>query len=244
MTSRSLAGLITIAGVALGAIWLGTRPGEETSRVRVLAIADLHGALESVPDGSDGGRLIGGVAVLKAAMDTAEAQCDCLTLRVDAGDQMQGTLISNLFYGASTVAALNLLGLDVAAIGNHEFDWSVDTLRRRIDEAQYEWLVANVFDSATGRRPEWAGGKEVLLWPSTIAENAMKRWATRAGLLDLETEEIMARRGEPLSILKNESVDTKLFLYDRMCISIHQGRCDGMAPRSFNYERYFVQPDL
>ncbi len=69
---------------------------------------------------------------------------------------MQGTLTSNLFYGASTVEALNLLGLHAAAIGNHELDWSVDTLRQRISEAQYPWLAANVFDSVTGKRPEWA----------------------------------------------------------------------------------------
>ena len=51
-------------------------------------------------------------------MDSAEVQCGCPTLRIDAGDQMQGTLTSNLFFGASTVEALNLLGLDAAAIGS------------------------------------------------------------------------------------------------------------------------------
>jgi len=119
-------------------------------------MTDFHGALESRAYPWTDGRLVGGAAVLKAAMDSAEAECGCPTLRIDAGDQMQGTLTSNLFYGASTVAALNLLGLDAAAIGNHELDWSVDTLRQRISEAQYPWLAANVFDSVTGRRPEWA----------------------------------------------------------------------------------------
>lgn len=143
-------------GVLTWALFAGLRDRQEVVHVRVLAMTDFHGALESRPDPRGGGRLVGGAAVLKAAMDSAEAQCDCLTLRVDAGDQMQGTLPSNLFYGASTVEALNLLGLDAAAIGNHELDWSVDTLRQRIAEAQYPWLAANVFDSVTGRRPEWA----------------------------------------------------------------------------------------
>ena len=129
---------------------------QDSVHVRVLAMTDFHGALESRTYPTTGERLLGGVAVLKAAMDSAEAQCGCPTLRIDAGDQMQGTLISNLFFGSSTVAALNLLGLDAAAIGNHELDWSVDTLRQRISEAQYPWLAANVFDSVTGRRPDWA----------------------------------------------------------------------------------------
>lgn len=129
---------------------------QDSRHVRVLTMNDFHGALESRTYPWTDGRLVGGAAVLKAAMDSAEAECRCLTLRIDAGDQMQGTLPSNLFYGASTVEALNLLGLDAAAIGNHDLDWGVDTLRQRLREAQYPWLAANVFDSVTGRRPDWA----------------------------------------------------------------------------------------
>ena len=139
----------------LAAMLLTLAP-QDSIHIRVLAMTDFHGALESRTYPWTEGRLVGGAAVLKAAMDSAEAECGCPTLRIDAGDQMQGTLASNLFYGASTVEALNLLGLHAAAIGNHELDWSVDTLRQRISEAQYPWLAANVFDSVTGKRPEWA----------------------------------------------------------------------------------------
>ena len=69
---------------------------------------------------------------------------------------MQGTLLSNLSHGRSTVLAFNRMGIRAAAVGNHDFDWSVDTLRARMREASYAWLVANVFDSATGKRPTWA----------------------------------------------------------------------------------------
>ena len=137
---------------------------QDSIHVRVLAMTDFHGALESRTYPWTDGRLVGGAAVLKAAMDSAEAECGCPTLRIDAGDQMQGTLTSNYFYGASTVEALNLLGLDAAALGNHELDWGVDTLRQRLREAQYPWLAANVFDSVTGRRPEWARPYHIKEW--------------------------------------------------------------------------------
>jgi len=156
MPNMSRVGMVAVAGVLTGATWFGVRVDSSVTHVRVLAMTDFHGALESRPDPSGGDRRLGGVAVLKTAMDEAAAECDCISLRVDAGDQMQGTLISNLTYGASTVAALNLLELDAAAIGNHGFDWSVDTLRQRIEEAEYEWLAANVFDSVSGERSEWA----------------------------------------------------------------------------------------
>ena len=171
MPSKSITGAFVAIGVMVSVAFVGSEIRQDTRivpeamltlvsqdslHIRVLAMTDFHGALESRTYPGTGQRLLGGAAVLKAAMDSAEAECGCPTLRIDAGDQMQGTLPSNLFFGASTVEALNLLGLDVAAIGNHELDWSVDTLRQRISEADYPWLAANVFDSLTGRRPEWA----------------------------------------------------------------------------------------
>ncbi|MEQ8959414.1 MAG: hypothetical protein RLP02_16090, partial [Coleofasciculus sp. C2-GNP5-27] len=69
---------------------------------------------------------------------------------------MQGTLESNINFGAAVVAAFNHLGLDAAAVGNHELDWGVDTLLTRQQEANYPWLAANVFQVSDGSRPTWA----------------------------------------------------------------------------------------
>lgn len=124
--------------------------------LRLLTINDFHGQLEGKVYDWSNGRSVGGAAVLKAHMDSAAAQCNCPSLRLDAGDEMQGTLLSNLAYGKATIAALNAIGIQGAAIGNHEFDWSVDSLRARMAEAQYPMLAANIVDSATMRRPTWA----------------------------------------------------------------------------------------
>jgi 2',3'-cyclic-nucleotide 2'-phosphodiesterase (5'-nucleotidase family) len=124
--------------------------------LRILSINDFHGALESRTYSWSDGRPVGGAAALKATMDTLAARCRCTTLRVDAGDEMQGTLLSNLSYGRTTIEALNRVGIQIAAIGNHEFDWSTDTLRNRMADARYPWVAANIFDSATGVRPGWA----------------------------------------------------------------------------------------
>src|SRR5438093_991302 len=42
------------------------------------------------------------------------------------------------------------------ALGNHEFDWSVDTLRARMAEAHYRFLAANITDTTGRARPDWA----------------------------------------------------------------------------------------
>lgn len=129
---------------------------QDTLHLRVLATHDFHGSLRPTTYSWSDGMPIGGAAALKAVMDTLEAACACPTVRVDGGDQMQGTLESNLGFGVPVVAAFNLIGLDAAAVGNHELDWGVDTLLARQGEAEYAWLAANVFEVETGERPPWA----------------------------------------------------------------------------------------
>src|SRR5207244_13421921 len=47
-------------------------------------------------------------------------------------------------------------GIDAAGIGNHEFDWSLDTLRARMSQAKYPFLSANITNAAGTARPDWA----------------------------------------------------------------------------------------
>jgi len=130
--------------------------GADSTLLRVLAITDLHGQLDArVLDGS-GGRLVGGAAVLKPWLDSLARGCRCASVRLDAGDEMQGAPLSNLSYGRATIVAMNAMGIDAAAIGNHEFDWSVDTLLARMREARYRFVSANITDSAGTARPDWA----------------------------------------------------------------------------------------
>jgi 5'-nucleotidase len=50
---------------------------------------------------------------------------------------------------------LDRLGFAASALAERDFDQSIDSLRGRLAGASYPWLAANVFDSATGRRPPW-----------------------------------------------------------------------------------------
>ncbi|HYL21347.1 MAG TPA: 5'-nucleotidase C-terminal domain-containing protein [Gemmatimonadales bacterium] len=130
--------------------------GRDSTLLRVLAINDFHGALEPQVWPWSGGRHVGGVAALKPWLDSLARVCSCTSVRLDAGDEMQGTPVSNFKYGRPAIAALNTLAIDAAAIGNHEFDWSVDTLRARMAEAHYRFLAANITDSTGLARPDWA----------------------------------------------------------------------------------------
>ena len=144
---------VLVAGLAAGA---------DSTLLRILAINDFHGALEPRVYPWSKGRPVGGAAALAATFDSAAARCSCAVLRLDGGDEMQGTLASNLVYGRSSIEAMNALRLDAAVVGNHELDWGVDTLKARMRESHYPWLAANVFDSVTGKRPSWAAPYQVI----------------------------------------------------------------------------------
>ncbi|HKH82296.1 MAG TPA: 5'-nucleotidase C-terminal domain-containing protein [Gemmatimonadales bacterium] len=127
----------------------------DTILLRILATTDLHGALLPHLREHSAGVFSGGAAELSSTMDTLAAECRCPTLRLDAGDAMHGTVASNVTRGRAMVEVLNRLGTVATALADHDLEWSLDTLRRRMSEARFTWLAANVFDSVTGKRPDW-----------------------------------------------------------------------------------------
>src|SRR3989442_15279759 len=79
----------------------------DSTLLRVVAIADLHGALAPRAWPWSNGRAVGGAAALKVWVDSLARQCGCASIRLDAGDEMQGTPISNFSYGRASIEALN-----------------------------------------------------------------------------------------------------------------------------------------
>ncbi|HEX2781363.1 MAG TPA: 5'-nucleotidase C-terminal domain-containing protein [Gemmatimonadaceae bacterium] len=130
------------------------RPANERY-IRIIATNDVHGALEPRPDASGARR--GGLAYVATAIKEAANDCKpprCSTLILDGGDEWQGTPASNLAYGRPGVRIFETIGTAASALGNHEFDWGIDTLRARMREARYRILGANVRDT-TGADVRW-----------------------------------------------------------------------------------------
>jgi 5'-nucleotidase len=71
------------------------------------------------------------------------------TLFLLSGDFISPSVASRLFKGKQMIAALNAAGLDIATLGNHEFDFGPDVLRERMRESQFAYTVANVLDKQT-----------------------------------------------------------------------------------------------
>jgi 5'-nucleotidase len=109
--------------------------------VAVLAFNDFHGNLEpprqsvGTPDGQGGTAQVpaGGAAWLASALDAARAR-HAHSLTVAAGDLISASpLASSLFLDEPAIEVLSRLGLDYAAVGNHEFDRGTRELLRMQD---------------------------------------------------------------------------------------------------------------
>jgi 2',3'-cyclic-nucleotide 2'-phosphodiesterase (5'-nucleotidase family) len=144
------------AAVALIAIVLGPLRGGHLARAQQderssprasapLTVLQINDVYSTVPIDGLGG--LARVATLKQNL----ARAGQTPLLIIAGDFLSPSVASSTFKGEQMVAALNATGLDLATLGNHEFDFGVDTLIQRMGEARWQWVVSNVIDTNTGQ---------------------------------------------------------------------------------------------
>ena len=103
---------------------------------------------------SSPGEVRGGAANLRTWLGDAGYTSQDLLL--SSGDAWSGPAISSWVEGASTVDVFNAMGYDALAIGSHELDFGLDTLRARRQEAAFPFLSANAVDSTTGESADFA----------------------------------------------------------------------------------------
>ena len=113
----------------------------ETREIRILHLNDFHGFAEPYqPLGSE--ELVGGIAYLASEVNRLRQEKPALLLA--AGDMIQGNNWANLFQGQSVIELMNLMRFDGAVVGNHEFDFGQEVLKKRVSEATFPFLGANV----------------------------------------------------------------------------------------------------
>jgi 5'-nucleotidase len=167
---------------------------DEPVTLTIIAINDFHGALYEVPWREDSTEVCGGLPWLVGALDYLRVE-DPELLLLDGGDVFQGAWPVNATRGRGAVEAFNLLEVDAAAVGNHEFDYgpgveaSTHPLRGALEEAselaEFTWLTSNVY----GTSPVGSGAMIPLRWqpgdiePWTIIE----RRGVQVGLIGLST---------------------------------------------------------
>jgi 5'-nucleotidase len=177
-----LAPLLSAALAAVFSALLAASPpahADETAplRVRVLAINDFHGNLKppaggvTIADPADPTRRIavaaGGAEAMATLVKQKRAEA-ANSVFVAAGDLVGASpLLSALFADEPTIESLSLMGLELSAVGNHEFDKGVAELLRKQNGgcssdraclalhpfagAKFRYLAASTTWKATGR---------------------------------------------------------------------------------------------
>lgn len=98
----------------------------------------------------DSAYMVGGSGTFAAYLKKYNSG-DSVILKLNAGDDFQGSPVSSITKGESQIQLLNLLHPDAMTIGNHEFDYGSQSLHQKLAETTFPVLSANLLDAQTSR---------------------------------------------------------------------------------------------
>ena len=75
-------------------------------------------------------------------------------LLVDAGDHIQGTAFGSMDKGKTIIDLMNASAYDLATLGNHEFDYTMEGAMNVIDWAKFPYTSANFYHEEAGVKGE------------------------------------------------------------------------------------------
>ena len=117
------------------AVSIFTCCSDKKQELLILCTNDSHSQVEA-KDGK------GGFAARADVVDSLRKVYP-LNILLDAGDMMQGTPYFNIYHGRIEIAAYNRLGYDAVTLGNHEFDYGLDTLAMFLKLASFPIVSCN-----------------------------------------------------------------------------------------------------
>lgn len=131
---------------------------EAIKKITILQMNDVY-EMDPVAGGKEGG--LARVATLRDLLIKENPN----TITVLAGDLFSPSALGTAPYeggrlaGKQMVATMNVLGLDYATFGNHEFDVSKEDFYKRLSESNFEWIASNAFDEKGKAFPNVADTK-------------------------------------------------------------------------------------
>ena len=199
---------------------------------------DLHGQLLPDEIQLDVDRVpAGGIVALADELAEVRATGD-VVVALDAGDLFTGPLESTLAEGAPVIDAYNVMGVDAAAVGNHEFDFGPvgyarvvpapnvgdeggadgprGALLARMDAARFPFLSANLHRT----------GGQALGYPHLLPSTHVRRGGFDVGVVGYSTIET------PITTLKPNIVglDFATNAAASVAAEVHALRASGASP--------------
>ncbi|WP_282177841.1 2',3'-cyclic-nucleotide 2'-phosphodiesterase [Vibrio nereis] len=143
-----LGGMLTMAGPAMA----------DTIKLRIVETTDIHTNVMDYDYYKDKPSQKIGLTRAATLVKQARAEVENSVL-VDNGDLIQGSPMGDYMADKGIKAgeihpvykAMNTLNYDVGNIGNHEFNYGLEFLAETINDADFPYVNANVFDKKTGK---------------------------------------------------------------------------------------------
>ncbi|MET9853643.1 5'-nucleotidase C-terminal domain-containing protein [Streptomyces sp. NPDC006450] len=165
----ALAGATSTPAAAADAVAGGaSAAGARTYAFTVMGTTDLHGNVFNWDyftdkEFDDKAHNDVGLAKISTLVNQVRAEKGRRnTLLIDAGDTIQGTQLSYYYAKVDPITArrgpvhpmaqaMNAIGYDAAALGNHEFNYGIPVLRKFEEQCAFPLLGANALDAKTLR---------------------------------------------------------------------------------------------
>ncbi|ROV62308.1 2',3'-cyclic-nucleotide 2'-phosphodiesterase [Vibrio ponticus] len=147
LTLAVLGGMLTMAGPAMA----------DTIKLRIIETTDIHTNVMDYDYYKDSPSQKIGLTRTATLVKQARAEVENSVL-VDNGDLIQGSPMGDYMADKGievgevhpVYKAMNQLNYDVGNIGNHEFNYGLEFLAETLNDADFPYISANVFDQKTG----------------------------------------------------------------------------------------------
>ena len=126
-----------VSFLLLAVLMVACTKSPEIKHLTILHTNDTHSQV--LPEKRD---TIGGYA-RRIGLINKERETEPNLLLLDAGDFSQGTPYYNYYHGKVEIEAMNWMKYDAATLGNHEFDYGLDTLAKYLKMADFPIVCAN-----------------------------------------------------------------------------------------------------
>lgn len=183
--------------------------------VDIYSINDLHGKVADADTHP-------GVDELTTYIKNAEKNSNVLLL--STGDMWQGSTESNRTEGLLTTEWMNDIGFDAMTLGNHEFDWGEEPVKKNAEAAQFPFLAINIYDRATNKQVEYCQSSVVVEYDGIQIGIIGAMGDCYSSIASEQVKDIYFKTDDELTnLVKAESEKLRSEGVDFIIYSIHDG---------------------
>ncbi|MCG6961857.1 MAG: bifunctional metallophosphatase/5'-nucleotidase [Acidobacteria bacterium] len=129
--------------------------GGPTQHLILLHTSDIHGSVLPFDDARNR-PANGSLAQVGTLVQQIRSAAAGPVLVLDSGDTLQGTPLEQFVHvrwsePSPSITAMNIIGYQAMAVGNHEFNFGLKVLERAEQQAKFPFLSANILHEDTGK---------------------------------------------------------------------------------------------